>query len=352
MSKGGRGWAWKRTAANPFYEITWVNREKRFLAYYVLIDNEQAGPFESATIADMAKRGALTGDMLVWAAGMDDWAAAHTVSELADLFPNEAPTADFVQAPQRIAPGTEQPLDMGRAFNAAMDGFKRQPGPALVIAMIYGMVSIAVIWVSFGPDFAFGVLDGETPISEPAGAGIGFLMLFGLMPVLYGGVAVAMLDLVRGERLRVGRILAGFPRMWPLIFFFVIYMMSIGLGMFLLIVPAIFVAVSFALAPFLIMDGGLGTIAAMKESYKAVIGLGWWRCFALLVAIMLALMIAVTLTSGIVAGLGGTASSLGLLISNLVTLLVNAVFTVLLHGTVGGIYEQARENHQRVGGSV
>ena len=323
------------------------------MAYYVLIDNEQAGPFESATIAEMAKRGEVTGDMLVWAAGMDDWAPARDVSELADLFPDDAPEDKYRAPPRQIAPGAEQPLDMGRAFGAARDGLKRQPGPALIIALIYSLVSIAVIWVSFGPDYAFGVLDGQEPPDADASlAGIGFIMLFGLMPILYGGVAMAMLDLVRGEHVRIGRIVAGFPRMWPLIFFFVLYMLSIGIGMFLLIVPAIFIAVSFALAPFIIMDSGLGTIDAMKESFKAIMGLGWWRCFALLAGIMLALMITITLMSGILAGLGGTATPMGLLISNLVTLLVNAVFTVLLHGTVAGIYEQARENHQRVGGSV
>ncbi|MFP6759575.1 MAG: GYF domain-containing protein [Alphaproteobacteria bacterium] len=327
------------------------------MAYYVLIDNEQAGPFESATIAEMAKRGEVTGDMLVWAAGMDDWAPACEVPELADLFPDEPPDdaqSDNSRAPPRqIAPGAEQPLDMGRAFGAARDGFKRQPGPALIIALIYGLVSIAVIWISFGPDYAFGALDGQEPAAADTSlAGIGFIMLFGLMPILYGGLAMAMLDLVRGEPVRLERIVAGFPRMWPLIIFFVLYMMSIGIGMFLLIVPAIFIAVSFALAPFIIMDSGLGTIEAMKESYKAIMGLGWWRCFALLAGIMLALMIAITLVSGILTGLGGTATPMGLVISNLVTLLLNAVFTVLLHGTVAGIYEQARENHQRVGGSV
>jgi hypothetical protein len=323
----------------------------------VLIDNEQAGPFESATIGEMAKRGELTGDMLVWAAGMDDWAPARDVSELADLFLDDAPENrhrdDYRAPPRQIAPGAEQPLDMGRAFGAARDGLKRQPGTPLIIALIYGVVSIAVIWVSFGADYAFGVLDGQEPTAADTSlAGIGFILLFGLMPVLYGGVAMAMLDLVRGERVRLVRLVAGVPRMWPLIIFFVLYMLSIGVGMFLLIVPAIFIAVSFALAPFLIMDSGLSTIDAMKESYKAIMGLGWWRCFALLTGLMLALMITVTLVSGILTGLGGTATPMGLLISNLVTLLVNAVFTVLLHGTVAGIYEQARANHQRAGGSV
>jgi hypothetical protein len=318
------------------------------LAFYVLIDDEQAGPFEAAILAEMAKRGEVTGDMLVWAAGMDDWAPARDVRDLAEMFPEEERETRRSTAPKRIAGGEEQPLDMGRAINAAIEGLKRQPGPALFIALIYCVTSIAVIAVTFGPEYAFDTLEGrETADTANGQLGLGLFLLFGVMPVLYGGLASAMIDLVRGERLRVGRVLHGLSRVWPLVLFFFLYMACLGVGLFVFVVPGIFAAVVFCLAPFIVMDSRLGAIEAMKESYKAIMALGWWRSFGLLVAIMLAMMIAITLISGVLTGVLGATSGIGLIVANLATLAVNAVFTVILHGSVAGMYEQALENHAR-----
>ena len=164
------------------------------MAYYVLIDDEQAGPFETEILAEMAKRGEVTGDMLVWAAGMDDWAPAREVREFADFFPEEEREPRRRALPRRIVRGDEQPLDMGRAFNAAVEGLKRQPVAALIIALIYCVTSIAVIAVTFGPEYAFDTLEGRETANPVNGQlGLGLFLLFGVMPVLYGGLASAMI---------------------------------------------------------------------------------------------------------------------------------------------------------------
>jgi len=59
--------------------------------YFVSVDGKQAGPFDAATLSQMALAGTLTRQSLVWVAGMPAWAAADSVTELAVLFNNVPP---------------------------------------------------------------------------------------------------------------------------------------------------------------------------------------------------------------------------------------------------------------------
>lgn len=52
---------------------------------------QQSGPFDLAALSAQVKEGKLTRDTLVWKQGMNNWAAASTVGELAPLFANQPP---------------------------------------------------------------------------------------------------------------------------------------------------------------------------------------------------------------------------------------------------------------------
>ena len=56
------------------------------VAYHVAINGQAAGPFDLATLAQMATAGQFTGSSLVWKAGMSEWAKADTVDELKGMF--------------------------------------------------------------------------------------------------------------------------------------------------------------------------------------------------------------------------------------------------------------------------
>jgi hypothetical protein len=61
------------------------------VAFFVAINNQQAGPFDLATVAGYAKAGQLTRDTLVWREGMAAWAKAGEVAELAGAFASVPP---------------------------------------------------------------------------------------------------------------------------------------------------------------------------------------------------------------------------------------------------------------------
>ena len=51
-------------------------------AYYVAINGQAAGPFDLATLQQMAIAGQFAAASLVWKAGMAQWVKAETVDEL------------------------------------------------------------------------------------------------------------------------------------------------------------------------------------------------------------------------------------------------------------------------------
>lgn len=64
------------------------------VAFHVILNGQQAGPYDLVTLQPLVSQGVVTPATLVWRAGMAQWAAAQTVPELAALFgPPAPPTA-------------------------------------------------------------------------------------------------------------------------------------------------------------------------------------------------------------------------------------------------------------------
>ena len=57
------------------------------ITYHVAVNGQATGPYDMATLQQMAAMGQLTSASLVWKAGMAQWAAAGSVAELQALFP-------------------------------------------------------------------------------------------------------------------------------------------------------------------------------------------------------------------------------------------------------------------------
>lgn len=56
------------------------------VSYHIAVNGQAAGPFDIATLTQMANTGQLTADSLVWKNGMAQWAKAGTVDELKCFF--------------------------------------------------------------------------------------------------------------------------------------------------------------------------------------------------------------------------------------------------------------------------
>lgn len=63
------------------------------VVYHVAINGQAAGPFDMATLQQMAANGKLTASSLVWTNGMAQWVKAGSVGELEGLFPPVPPAA-------------------------------------------------------------------------------------------------------------------------------------------------------------------------------------------------------------------------------------------------------------------
>ena len=59
--------------------------------YNVAVNGQATGPFDLATLKQMAIDGQFNGNSLVWKAGMPAWVAAETVEELKDTLANVMP---------------------------------------------------------------------------------------------------------------------------------------------------------------------------------------------------------------------------------------------------------------------
>lgn len=328
------------------------------MAYYLLIDDEQIGPLEIEAVAAMIERGEVSQATMVWTAGMDDWAPAGEVSELADMLGGTSRPAatsqdvDTVQSPwpspaptgPPSAPdGVDRPLDIGLAFNSAFQGFARQPGAAFLVALVYNLISSGILVLVFGAAAVFDVTEEANSSTESLlrFSLLGLVAMMVVMPILYGGLSIAMLNLVRGKPVQLGQLFGGIPRAVTLVIFWLIYAAGCAVGLMAFILPAVFVAVTFTLTPYVIVESQLGTVDSMKAGFRAVMGLGWWRCFLLLAALLMGILVAGALVQVLALGFGGA------LLGFVLTLAVNSVVTVVMAASLAAAYEQARANQER-----
>ncbi len=325
------------------------------MAYYVVIDGEQAGPFERATVAEMVGRGEVRAETLVWTAGMDDWAPAASVADLAGLFAEGGAVGTVgpgPAAPSRAAFGPSQRLDIARAIAEGVGGFAREPFRALTVALLYTVLPVLLFAPAIAVMLALAGGDPEAMAATASSAvlaGVIVLALMAFMVVLYGGFCAFMIALVRARSVEIALLFTGFRRAGPLIAFALLYALAVFAGTLLLVLPGVFVAIVFVLAPYIIMESGLGAIEAMRASWHAVLTLGWWRCFAVFVilfAAVVAVALAVQLVSvvlGLALGEGGAA-----VLSSLLQFALNLAITAVMGAVLAAVYEQARQNSERM----
>lgn len=61
------------------------------VTYHIAVNGQATGPYDLATLQQMAISGQFTGNSLVWKAGMPSWVAAETVAELREVLTNVMP---------------------------------------------------------------------------------------------------------------------------------------------------------------------------------------------------------------------------------------------------------------------
>lgn len=86
---------------------------------------------------------------------------------------------------------------------------------------------------------------------------------------------------------------------WPWLFVAgIVYVVAVGLGMVLLIVPGLILAVSLMFEEFGVVLEGYGPIQALNRSHNLVWG-HWWRTLGLLILMVLPLWVLLAIVSGL-----------------------------------------------------
>jgi hypothetical protein len=331
------------------------------MTWHVLIDGEQKGPFEADTVVRMIGRNEVTADTMIWSAGISDWTRAIEVPDFADLFDADAPPARPLQygaAETDYEDDGSGKLKFGRAFSDAFGGLAAHPGNSVVIVAVYTALTLAISL----PYFILVAPKVQQFMESPdqfdgAAFGLADLGAYLLMAIagmaLFGGLCATMLGLIRQENVTVGRLLTGIPRLPSIIGYAIIYFVLCAIGTVLLVLPGIFLMVALMLGMFVIMDRGAGPLAATKGSYRAVLGLGWFRVFGLLLLLFIAIF-AIFLVLGLVVGFsvgmqGGLSEEAAVdgammtqsLIFYVIQSLISSVIGVFFVAILAASYEQA-----------
>lgn len=59
------------------------------MKYFVVINEEQSGPFEFEDLKNLISSGVINADALLWKEGMADWAQASEINEINSLLNNK-----------------------------------------------------------------------------------------------------------------------------------------------------------------------------------------------------------------------------------------------------------------------
>jgi hypothetical protein len=111
---------------------------------------------------------------------------------------------------------------------------------------------------------------------------IGMLASLLLTGVFYGGLYLYYLKKIRGQPAELGDVFSGFSLAFlPLMLATLVSTLLTGVGVLLLILPGIYLAVSYAFTYMLVIDKRLEFWAAMEVS-RRVITAQWFRMFALI----------------------------------------------------------------------
>ncbi|KSW24285.1 MULTISPECIES: hypothetical protein [unclassified Pseudomonas] len=218
--------------------------------------------------------------------------------------PYATPASQLQQNPTGAgAPSIEEALARGYDFRIgdvlgeAWHKVKGMKGTLVVAAIIY---AVAVNLLSFVIAFVLGLL-GLIHDSEPGALQIIVSVLAGaLCYPLLAGLNMIGIRRAADQPATINELFAYFGLFVPLLVTGLAITVLTYLGLFLLVLPGIYLGVSYALAIPLVVERGLSPWQAMEASRKAI-GQHWFKVFGLFLALgLIMLLSAIPLLIGLV----------------------------------------------------
>lgn len=157
---------------------------------------------------------------------------------------------------------------IGDYFSRGWEIFKTYAWGFVLFTLIFGAIGIA-----FG---AIGSGDGDVSI--------GSLIFNIISPVLGAGFYIVSFQIARNRPKNFSDFFNGFKKFLPLFLTSLVSGILIALGLVALILPGIYLAVSYMFAPLFVIDKNMEFWSAMETSRK-LITKRWWSFFGLAIAL-------------------------------------------------------------------
>ncbi|MGA2449273.1 MAG: hypothetical protein ABTD50_11385 [Polyangiaceae bacterium] len=184
--------------------------------------------------------------------------------------PYAAPDMPPTEGRQGPAEGEPQPWEIGEVMSLAWERFQAH-WPVLAFTYLpmngvlfaLGHVGDILVWrhvvrANSPPSMAIDLASVLAALVAGAFFQVGFLRI--------------VLDVARDQPVRFWTLFSGGSQMWTMLASNVLVGLATFAGVLLLIVPGIIIALGMALAPYYVVDAGLGPVQAMKASWAATDG--------------------------------------------------------------------------------
>ena len=218
--------------------------------------------------------------------------------------PYAAPSSSLQQAPSDSqAPSIEQALSRGYDFAIGEllgEAWQRVKGTKGIIIggfLVFYAVMFVVSFVLGGMLGVFGALS-ESPAAVMVGELLIGVLASALAYPFMAGINMIGIRRAADQPISFNEIFSHFGRTLPLVITAVVMMLLIYLGMFLLIIPGLYLAIAYMLAIPLVVERGLSPWQALEASRKAI-SQHWFKTFGLFLLLGL-----ITLVSVIPLGIG------------------------------------------------
>ena len=268
--------------------------------WYYARDGKQHGPVSLGQLVSLARNGDLDPVKdLVWTSTMKDWAPA---GQIPDIFappaasplppadpsnPYAAPASNWNPAAQisagealaEIIPGSE-PIDVMACVKRGFDLTVRNFGDIVLVGLAYFGVTMAVGLMVGGMDFALGYGHGTHNNfnfnlgssysygsgTDQTGSPLGVIIRQIVSIYLSLGATRIGLNLVSGREFSVGMLFGGGRKLLPAIGATILYMLMVGIGFLLFIVPGIYLAMRYGQYLTAMVDRDLGIMESFNYS--------------------------------------------------------------------------------------
>lgn len=218
--------------------------------------------------------------------------------------PYAAPSSSLQQAPSGSqAPSIEQALSRGYDFAIGEllgEAWQRVKGTKGIIIggfLVFYAVMFVVSLVLGGMLGIFGALS-ESPTAVMVGELVIGVLASALAYPFMAGINMIGIRRAADQPISFNEIFSHFGRTLPLVITAVVMMLLIYLGMFLLIIPGLYLAIAYMLAIPLVVERGLSPWQALEASRKAI-SQHWFKTFGLFLLLGL-----ITMVSAIPLGIG------------------------------------------------